>query len=78
MPLGIGPWELLIILFIVLLLFGAKRVPEMGRSLGKGMREFKEGITNPFSDDEPAPRQLEAGELPAPRPVDTTREQASS
>ena len=41
----IGPWELLIILFFVLLLFGARRLPEMGRSLGTGMRGFKEGIT---------------------------------
>jgi len=64
MPLG--PWELLIILLIVLLLFGATRVPEVGRSLGKGLREFKEGVTSPSSDDEedrdkPA---LEAGKAP--------------
>jgi sec-independent protein translocase protein TatA len=34
-------WEVLILLFIVLLLFGAKRLPEIGGSLGKGIREFK-------------------------------------
>jgi len=64
MPLG--PWELLIILLIVLLLFGAKRVPEMGRSLGKGLREFKEGVTSPFSDDEEDREKpaLEAGKAP--------------
>ena len=70
MPLGIGPWELLIILFIVLLLFGARRVPEMGRSLGSGLREFKEGVTNPFGDDE-KPRELE-------RPVPTSAEAKKS
>ena len=75
MPLGIGPWELLIILFIVLLLFGAKRVPDMGRSLGKGMREFKEGISNPFDDDEPV-KQVQAGDASASR-VDSTRQQSS-
>ena len=45
MPFGISIWELLILLVVLLLVFGAKRLPEMGRSLGKGMREFKEGIS---------------------------------
>ena len=72
----IGPWELLIILFAVLLIFGAKRVPEMGRSLGRGMREFKEGITHP-GEDEPAPKQLERAETPAPTPADSAKKRAS-
>jgi sec-independent protein translocase protein TatA len=38
---NLGMWEVLIILFIVLLLFGARRLPEIGGSLGKGIREFK-------------------------------------
>jgi sec-independent protein translocase protein TatA len=43
-PLG---WpEIIIILVVLLLLFGAKRLPEMGRSLGRGMREFKDAVTN--------------------------------
>lgn len=41
---GLGIWELLILLFIVLLFFGAKRLPEIGRSLGKGIREFKDSV----------------------------------
>ena len=45
MPFGISIWELLILLVVLLLVFGAKRLPEMGRSLGKGMREFKEAVT---------------------------------
>ena len=45
MPFGISIWELMILLLVLLLVFGAKRLPEMGRSLGKGMREFKEGVT---------------------------------
>lgn len=48
---GIGPLELVLLLAILLILFGAKRLPEMGRSLGSGMREFKEGITNPDKDE---------------------------
>jgi sec-independent protein translocase protein TatA len=38
---SLGMWEVLVILFIVLLLFGARRLPEIGGSLGKGIREFK-------------------------------------
>ena len=37
---NLGMWEMLIILFIVMLLFGARRLPEIGGSLGKGIREF--------------------------------------
>ena len=45
MPFGIGIWELLILLLVLLLVFGPKRLPEMGRQLGKGMREFKDSVT---------------------------------
>jgi len=66
MPFGIGIWEILILLLVVLLVFGPKRLPEMGRSLGKGLREFKEGVTSPFSDDEEDREEpaLEAGKAP--------------
>jgi sec-independent protein translocase protein TatA len=42
---GIGPTELIIVLVIVLLIFGPKRLPGLGRQLGAGMREFKDSIT---------------------------------
>ena len=45
MPFGVSIWEVLILLLVLLLIFGAKRLPEMGRSLGKGMREFKDSVT---------------------------------
>jgi sec-independent protein translocase protein TatA len=45
MPGFIGIPELLILFAVLLLIFGPKRIPEMGRSLGRGMREFKESIT---------------------------------
>ncbi len=51
MPGWIGPWELAILLIVVLLVFGPKRLPEMGKSLGKGMREFKNSITGKDDDD---------------------------
>ena len=45
MPGWIGPWEIAILLLVILLVFGPKRLPEMGRSLGKGLREFKNSVT---------------------------------
>lgn len=41
---GLGPQELMIVFLIVLLLFGGKKIPEVARGLGKGMREFKKGV----------------------------------
>jgi sec-independent protein translocase protein TatA len=49
---GIGPPELLIVLVIVLVIFGPKRLPGLGRSLGSGMREFKDSITGKTRDDD--------------------------
>lgn len=49
---GLNPWELGIILLVVLLLFGAKRVPEIGRSLGKGIREFRSSVESKDSDSD--------------------------
>ena len=49
---GLNPWELGLILMAILLLFGAKRVPEIARSLGKGIREFRSSVEG--KDDEPA------------------------
>lgn len=47
MPFGsFGPWEMIFILLVVLLVFGAKRLPEIGSSLGKGIREFKRSVTD--------------------------------
>jgi sec-independent protein translocase protein TatA len=48
----VGPLELLIVLGIVLLIFGPKRLPGLGRQLGTGMREFKDSITRKSDDDD--------------------------
>ncbi|HKY60011.1 MAG: Sec-independent protein translocase subunit TatA/TatB [Gemmatimonadota bacterium] len=47
---SIGMQEIVLVLFILLLLFGAKRLPELGESLGKGIREFKRGL-NEIKED---------------------------
>jgi sec-independent protein translocase protein TatA len=64
-PFNIGPLELVIVLVIVLVIFGPKRLPGLGRSLGQGMREFKDSITGSSKDededeDKPEPEQLTA------------------
>jgi sec-independent protein translocase protein TatA len=62
MPFGVSIWEVLILLLVLLLIFGAKRLPEMGRSLGKGMREFKDSVTGveeSVSTTTPTPTQAE-------------------
>ena len=66
MPFGIGIWELLILLLVLLLVFGPKRLPEMGRQLGKGMREFKDSVSGSGTDDEPTIDDI--AELPPPDP----------
>ena len=54
---NIGTGEIVLLLLVALLLFGAKRLPEIGRSLGKGMREFKDSVTG---KDDDVRRELEA------------------
>jgi sec-independent protein translocase protein TatA len=68
---NIGPLELIIVLVIVLVIFGPKRLPGLGRSLGSGMREFKDSVTGKDKDEEH--EQLEAAAVaapPAPAPTE--------
>jgi sec-independent protein translocase protein TatA len=43
---GLGMWEIILIVLVILLFFGAKRIPDLMKSLGKGVRSFKEGMAN--------------------------------
>lgn len=56
---NIGPLELIVVLIIALVILGPKKLPQVGRSVGKGMREFKDAITGDDRDDD-AKRQLAA------------------
>jgi sec-independent protein translocase protein TatA len=63
MPFSVGPMELVIVLVIALVILGPKRLPEAGKAIGKGMREFKDSIGGHTADeDEPAaiPAKLRA------------------
>ena len=62
---SMGGMELLIILAIVMLFFGAKRVPQLGRSLGQSMREFRKGASEDPNEAKLRERQEEDEELPA-------------
>jgi sec-independent protein translocase protein TatA len=53
-PLAIGPWQIVLIVVIVLLLFGGRKIPELMRGLGSGIKEFKEA-----SKEDPNDKKLE-------------------
>jgi sec-independent protein translocase protein TatA len=58
---NLGAWEILLILLVILLVFGAKRIPEIARGMGRGIREFKDA-TNDIK------RELTVADTPPPRP----------
>jgi sec-independent protein translocase protein TatA len=47
---GMGPWELLVVFLVILLLFGAKRLPEIAQGMGKGIREFRKAMKDTTSE----------------------------
>ncbi len=65
-PLFIGTWELILIIFIIVLIFGAKKIPELMKGVGKGVKSFKEGMNeveeqvNQAEADKPAPKSDDA------------------
>ncbi len=69
-----SPVELIIILVVVLIVFGPKRLPDLGRSLGRGMREFKDSVTGKDKDDLPEASPVET---PEPTTVTPASEQKS-
>ncbi len=66
---NIGPMELIVVLVIALLVLGPKKLPEVGRSVGKGIREFKSSITGDDDKDELAELTATQVEAPAPEVV---------
>ncbi|MBS1891324.1 MAG: twin-arginine translocase TatA/TatE family subunit [Actinobacteria bacterium] len=65
---NIGPLEIIVVLIIALIVFGPKRLPELGNSLGKGIREFKDSVTGENKDDEA--EEDAAGSVATPKAVE--------
>jgi len=59
---NIGPLEIAIVLVIALIIFGPKKLPELGRSAGRGIREFKNSVTGDHDKDEVDEKRAELGE----------------
>lgn len=79
MPGNIGPLEIAIVLIIALLVFGPKRLPELGKSLGKGIREFKGSITGENDEDEKHDERAQiAAADPTPTPPSQAEEKAEA
>jgi sec-independent protein translocase protein TatA len=63
---NVGPLELAIVLIIALVVFGPKRLPELGRSLGRGIREFRGSVSGDSHDEPEPPEAIESPQPPAP------------
>jgi len=71
----LGAPEILLILAVLVLLFGAKKLPDLSRSVGKSMRIFKSEVKQMQDDDEPRPTPAPAP-APAPKPIEGTVQRA--
>ncbi len=71
-PLGvIGPWEIVIIALVILLLFGGKKIPELMKGLGKGVKSFKQGMNEVEKELDDAKKDVESDPK---KPLETTGE----
>ena len=78
---GMGHWEILIILLVILLIFGAKRIPEMAQGLGKGIREFRSAMRDVQEEidvDAPSPSKPGKRIEPSAPPQSVAQEPAGS
>jgi sec-independent protein translocase protein TatA len=67
---NVGPFELAIVLIIALVVFGPKRLPELGRSLGKGIREFRGSVSGESHDEPEPPEAIEPPKPPVAKAVE--------
>jgi len=75
LPMGVvGPWQVILIVLVVLLLFGGKKIPELMRGLGKGVKEFKSGMAEAekIINEEPEP-QKSTGKALEPDKIEKTK-----
>lgn len=69
------PWHLIVLAVVAFLLFGAKRLPELGKGLGEGLKGFKEGLKGINEPVAPAPNVQQSAAPPPPPPTSTSTEQ---
>ena len=67
LPLFLGPTELILILLVVLLLFGGRKIPELMRGMGRGVREFKDAMKTDYSSENKKPNPAD---VPGDKPAD--------
>ena len=75
---NIGPMEIMIVLVIALVVFGPKRLPELGKSVGKGIREFRGSVSGEHADADEAPLTVEQPPVVAQGPATKTDAAANS
>ena len=75
MPFRMGPWEIALILAIILIVFGVGKLPQVGGAIGKGLRAFKKGQQGIEPDDEE--KEAEAKPVAKAKPKKTTRKKAA-
>lgn len=71
MPGNVGALEIAIVFVIVLIIFGPKKLPELGRSLGRGIREFKGSISGEHDDEPSSSNEIAKPEIEKPQPTAT-------
>jgi sec-independent protein translocase protein TatA len=77
MPFRMGPWEIALIVVIILIVFGVGKLPQVGGAIGKGLRSFRKGQQGEFDDDEDEEDEdEEEEEKPKPRKRVTTKKKA--
>lgn len=76
--MAVGPWQIVIIALVILVLFGGSRLGDIGKGLGEGIKNFKKGLAD---DDDKAPKRIETtktSEKPDDTRVSTTDDSKSS
>jgi sec-independent protein translocase protein TatA len=77
MPFRMGPWEIALIVVIILIVFGVGKLPQVGVAIGKGLRSFRKGQQGEFDDDEDEEEEEEEEEeKPKPRKKATAKKKA--
>ncbi len=75
---GIGTWEILLIFLVVLLVFGAKRIPEIARGMGKGITEFKRAVRDVKDEIETSPESQPPPPAPSADQTESTEKKVES